>query len=235
MTLSSMMLRKGLRKASYTLSISKNGSALLFQSFVPSCSVALRSQHFHSTTTSNSYDSEHSKHGSLIPQPVPMLAVAYDYDDDFVEDDSTSTMVNSAMFPCSVADDVIHTDIQLTATNIKNSAGGRLPLLPTSASTNTTFASPSIGDKSITSKRSSGGGGGRYRCPKCGTHVTFRHGDFEENTFYCASCSGWFLITPSTITADGTTTKKDSYSEYPNTEGNQPQDPHILMQHVSTS
>jgi hypothetical protein len=42
-----------------------------------------------------------------------------------------------------------------------------------------------------------------YAGPKCGTHVTFRHGDFEENTFYCAACSGWFTISPALIhTAD---------------------------------
>lgn len=40
-------------------------------------------------------------------------------------------------------------------------------------------------------KGSGGGGGGRYRCPKCGTDVTFKC-DFEDNTFYCASCAGWF-------------------------------------------
>jgi ATP-dependent protease Clp ATPase subunit len=27
---------------------------------------------------------------------------------------------------------------------------------------------------------------------QCGTYVTFRHGDFEENTYYCAACSAWF-------------------------------------------
>lgn len=40
-------------------------------------------------------------------------------------------------------------------------------------------------------KGSGGGGGGRYRCPKCGTDVTFKC-DFEDNTFYCATCAGWF-------------------------------------------
>lgn len=24
--------------------------------------------------------------------------------------------------------------------------------------------------------------------------MTFKHGDFEENTFYCATCSGWFMV-----------------------------------------
>ena len=34
--------------------------------------------------------------------------------------------------------------------------------------------------------------------PKCKTYVTFRHGDFDENTFYCAACSGWFTVNPAT-------------------------------------
>jgi len=39
-----------------------------------------------------------------------------------------------------------------------------------------------------------GGGSGKHKCPKCGMNVTFKHSDFEENTFYCATCSGWFLV-----------------------------------------
>jgi len=57
--------------------------------------------------------------------------------------------------------------------------------------------------KSKGRKGGSGGGGGngsnlRPDCPKCGATVTFRC-DFEENTYYCASCSGWFVANPSTI------------------------------------
>lgn len=53
-------------------------------------------------------------------------------------------------------------------------------------------------------RKSGGGGGGdgtgRHRCPKCGTTVTFRS-DLEDNTFYCASCSGWFVANPNNIEA----------------------------------
>mmetsp|Transcript_27220 Transcript_27220/g.59956 ORF Transcript_27220/g.59956 Transcript_27220/m.59956 type:complete len:831 (+) Transcript_27220:155-2647(+) len=42
--------------------------------------------------------------------------------------------------------------------------------------------------------RKGGGGGGRSRCPTCGTFVTFKC-DFDENTFYCASCAGMFAVT----------------------------------------
>lgn len=50
-----------------------------------------------------------------------------------------------------------------------------------------------------------GGGSGPYRCPKCGANVTFQDantaaamshggGRIQNNCFYCAACSGWFLI-----------------------------------------
>jgi hypothetical protein len=62
-----------------------------------------------------------------------------------------------------------------------------------------------------------GGGSGRALCPKCGTRVTFQHPEFEENSFYCASCSGWFVINANTAIG------KDSSVQIPN----------ILMQKVS--
>ena len=86
-----------------------------------------------------------------------------------------------------------------------------------------------------------GGGGGRQKCPKCGTFVTFCHVEFEENTFYCAACSGWFLISPDVVdtTNIGTTTlgniseptiqkKRQNYT--PSSSS-----PQILMEHVSTN
>lgn len=57
-----------------------------------------------------------------------------------------------------------------------------------------------------------GGGGGRHRCPKCGTFVTFRHGDFDENAFYCASCSGWFVSNQITNTTSITVAEHESQS-----------------------
>jgi len=47
------------------------------------------------------------------------------------------------------------------------------------------------------SKFSGGGGsagGGGHKCPKCGTGVAFRHSEFDDDTFYCAECSGWFTV-----------------------------------------
>ncbi len=75
-------------------------------------------------------------------------------------------------------------------------------------------------------RRTSGGGsgsgaGGTHQCPKCGAHVTFHEPTASSsnnsitgnqnnngnatpnNCFYCAACSGWFLIPPnSNITND---------------------------------
>lgn len=64
----------------------------------------------------------------------------------------------------------------------------------------------------------------RHRCPKCGTFVTFRHGDFDENTFYCAACSGWFVVSPQTTITGYETTHAANTSNK--------QDPPILMQHI---
>jgi len=58
---------------------------------------------------------------------------------------------------------------------------------------------------------SSGGGGGgnrggsHHRCPKCGATVTFQdvtkgQPHQQKNCFYCAACSGWFLIKPPSST-----------------------------------
>ena len=42
------------------------------------------------------------------------------------------------------------------------------------------------------------GGGSKHRCPKCGAFVTFQENTTNriQNCFYCAACSGWFLIQP---------------------------------------
>ena len=80
----------------------------------------------------------------------------------------------------------------------------------------------------------SGGGNGKHKCPKCGMSVTFKHGDFEENTFYCATCSGWFLVKGSEKEAS----LPFAYDEFNKEEkGSTKQKkvvrPQILMSHVS--
>jgi len=65
---------------------------------------------------------------------------------------------------------------------------------------------------------------------QCGTFVTFRHGDFDENTFYCAACSGWFVINPNT-TVTGKNFDDDEILEK-RVKQQQQQDPPVLMQHI---
>jgi len=59
--------------------------------------------------------------------------------------------------------------------------------------------------------------------------VTFRHGDFDENTFYCAACSGWFVVNPDT-TVTGKNYHNDDILE--KRAKQQQQDPPVLMQHI---
>jgi ATP-dependent protease Clp ATPase subunit len=58
--------------------------------------------------------------------------------------------------------------------------------------------------------------------------VTFRHGDFDENTFYCAACSGWFVVSPGTTITDAqqedVIEKNDGMKKIV--------DPQVLMQHI---
>lgn len=53
--------------------------------------------------------------------------------------------------------------------------------------------------------------------------VTFRHSDFDENSYYCAACGGWFLAPPPVVAG------KD---EFMNGNGGTSKDPEILMQHI---
>jgi hypothetical protein len=102
-------------------------------------------------------------------------------------------------------------------------------------------SNPQAGSISYRKAGGGGGGTGRHRCPKCGATVTFRC-DFEENTFYCASCSGWFFANPETIQAraagGGNIGDGSSYEEFlakngPKKTSTPGTEPEILMQHVS--
>jgi ATP-dependent Clp protease ATP-binding subunit ClpX len=64
--------------------------------------------------------------------------------------------------------------------------------------------------------------------------VTFRHGDFDENTFYCAACSGWFVIKPeNTIMGRNGNRAGTLLDQPPQTKKAPPsEDPQILMQHI---
>ena len=41
---------------------------------------------------------------------------------------------------------------------------------------------------------SNGSNASKFKCPKCGNFLAYTRTDFAENTFYCSSCSGWFLV-----------------------------------------
>jgi DNA-directed RNA polymerase subunit RPC12/RpoP len=113
--------------------------------------------------------------------PVPQLALAYMYSD-YGDYDNLSQ--DSYEFSY--------------ATN--NSSGSKLP--PSQPSSHP-YQLPTTDEendgKQTRGKSGGGGGGGRNRCPKCGKDVTY---DMEDNTAYCASCSGHFTIRP-----------KDNFSE----------------------
>ena len=158
-------------------------------------------------------------HHHLYPQPA--LALAYDYVDEPEHDDE----------PACVA--ATHD----TWSSVAGGPSGSRP--PTSSSS--PYPPPTGYDTKNSPSRKSGGGGGsgsgsggRHRCPKCGTFVTFRHGDFEDNTFYCAACSGWFVMNPQNpiVASDQ---NRDAYEELMEKQVSQQRKnggPEILMRHV---
>jgi len=126
-----------------------------------------------------------------LPPSLAVPQVAFDYEG--CHDDDWDTV------PFTVN----HTNYHTESSHTQNSNSGSIACgknVTASSSHNSSYPSysrDSIGGKSLGTRRSSGGGGsGRYRCPKCGSFVAFRHDDFEENTFYCATCSAWFMVTP---------------------------------------
>jgi len=136
-----------------------------------------------SSGVSNSYGDESSGSQEKIHHPEPELALAYDYayEEDCEPDEgigSICTVINSSHNNGSPPPKPLaHLDDSGESSNVyKGSMGGG-------------------GGMGGGYGGGYGGNSGRYRCPKCGTFVTFRHANFDENTFYCATCSGWFLVT----------------------------------------
>jgi predicted RNA-binding Zn-ribbon protein involved in translation (DUF1610 family) len=183
--------------------------------------------------------------------PIPLPAVAYAYyddDDDYEYDDGSGSIstVEALNIHFGVSNPLSQQDVNsmsssayhdatfgnttdanvIFGSSIGNTAGRGSSSKPYTTGESTT---------STTSRKfARGGGGGRHRCPKCGTTVTFRC-DFEENTFYCASCSGWFVANPNTIVSIDSKDKGDGsvYEEFMARNGaKRPEDPKILMRHV---
>lgn len=142
--------------------------------------------------------------------PQPALAIAYDYEgtEDLPEHDDVPSM---------------------TPTRSAGFSGPRPP-----ASSSSPYPPPSEFDaKTLPSRKSGGnGGGGRHRCPKCGTFVTFRHGEFDENTFYCAHCSGWFVVSPNTTITGDDSSYEDLMEKQMIRHKNKPDDPPVIMRHI---
>jgi hypothetical protein len=188
---------------------------------------------------------------SSFATPEPLPAVAYDYEDPYDDETDHETTLNSSSEPGSGRFSAQHhhhgvnsskflhdvtsrkwSNSEILSATRAGSSSGR------GQTTSTTYPPPSSVNPTTTkaAPRKYGGGGGRHRCPKCGTHVTFRHGDFEENTFYCATCSGWFVANDNTIMGEGADKGDGSpYDEFVAKKGtkNHPEEHHIVMQDVS--
>lgn len=180
--------------------------------------LSLQKKNFHSSFQRLDEHKDSNTFNMPIPEPLP--ALAYDYSSYEEEEASLSDYLHVDNFP---NDDVTRgsTWEDTSISQNKSVGGSRI------ATTRTTLVPPStlpLPTRRRSSVGGSGSSGGRSRCPKCGNSVTFSHSEFESNTFYCATCSGWFLVTPGTITG-----KDDTLSR--GTDGTK-QDAEILMQHI---
>lgn len=133
------------------------------------------------------------------PQPLPCEDYAYDYGHDQVEEGSTGQASGGSSrrgYHQVAPGGAVKRDAKRAlgiSRDISSAAGptgrGRPP--------SSTYPLPSIPGKASKPAKDGGGGSGRHRCPKCGTTASFRLE--HENTFYCARCSGCFVVNPDSI------------------------------------
>jgi hypothetical protein len=140
---------------------------------------------YHSETDPTGLDEIHDRSVNAIPMPA--LALAHDYD--YYEEGDLGES-NEGNFDASIP---ANRSIEARYGESGRSTMSTIPNRPTSRKASG-GGPPSGGGGGPPSGGSGGGGEGKHKCPKCGTSVTFKHADFEDNTFYCASCSGWFLV-----------------------------------------
>lgn len=167
-------------------------------------------------------------HLTDFPEPLVALAFAYDFEDSYSDEKSSDIYPGDG----KIAQHTVNHDVTRFGTPIASVAGGPSGRGPSSS---TPYPPPS----SMTSTNGptslkSGGGTGRHRCPNCGTTVTFRY-DSEENSFYCATCSGLFVVNPNKP-GSNEESKADAptYQEITaKTGAHCMTDPDILMRHVS--
>lgn len=144
-----------------------------------------------STTTTDSISSlmhhrPHSRRICIQHKAVPAVAhYHHEYDDGDCDDEISSGMMANAV-------------------SMASAAGGGGP-----GGSQDTIGVGGSAARFVGSVRGGGGGGSGgpppHRCPKCGASVTFKNsstsasaassdGGVQENCFYCAACSGWFLV-----------------------------------------
>jgi hypothetical protein len=236
MITTSMMIRSATRRARVLVDRVGKTSLPSPNQLVP-CATKL---HF-STIGSGDGIGSSEEHFNVHPVPLPALAYAdYDDDDDDGDDDETCSESTSHSY-LFIPDDKSETPSVVKSHDVTCSTlvagGGNSGHGPTSSHP---YPAPSTVESQmagpIRKVGGGGGGGGRHRCPKCGTTVTFRC-DYEENTFYCASCSGWFVANPNLIVGnEGQNSEGDGspYDEFMAKNGSKNVDaPDILMRHVS--
>lgn len=143
-------------------------------------------------------------------QPLPMPAVAYDYDYDCCDfgddnggdcDHGVGTIQENHALSIN-GPQTSHLDIAASAAGgADGSSGGGGSMKGVGVGGGTAFVG-----------RRGGGGVGGHRCPKCGAYALFQessaasNGGIQNNCFYCAACSGWFMVQPNNGTDEATTT-----------------------------
>jgi len=131
-----------------------------------------------------------------------MPAVAYaadDYDDDYDYEDYDGSDNDQHSSPALPIHPASHANIlSSSAARGGSSSGGGGPV---PVGRNTSSTPRYVG---TSARGGTGGGGGPHRCPKCGAAVTFQENSTtsttsQTNCFYCAACSGWFLLQPNSL------------------------------------
>ena len=187
---------------------------------------------FYCATSSRAQDDIETSASPSIHLLEPALALAYDYVDFDDDGDMPNAYRDDEVSP-SPSHDTSHRDrmVQNHLHMLMNANNGG-----SRSTTSSPYPPPSSHydpGKVIPRGKSGGGGGGRHRCPKCGTFVTFRHGDFEDNTFYCAACSGWFLANPAhRIVSSSDNNNSDNNNKYDDAILEKRESPQVLMQHI---
>jgi hypothetical protein len=251
-TTTSMMFRSASRKArALSERVGRNAVSPHLRSKQLPTAYGTRIMFSTSNNRENGSILSENEHFIHHPHPLPALALDYvDYeesDDDEIGSNSigeTSSIISGGKVD-SLAQHAVNSKFLHDVTSRRLGTGTEILAAAAARAgtsrrgpTSTPYPPPSSVETSESgpTRKASGGGGGRHRCPKCGTTVTFRC-DFEDNTFYCASCSGWFVANPNTIVGNNISQNKGDgspYDEFLAKNGSKKVDePEILMRHVS--